>query len=118
MLNGKSRRARPMDLGPAFSADSALAPPLVESAWLEPVPDSYLISSESDPADATVTRDTVRLALVAALQQLPPGQRAVLILREVLSWRATEVADLLGTSVPGGQQRLAACPGHPLRADR
>ena len=94
MLEGRERRARPMDLGPAGE-------PIVENLrtpevpWLQPVPDSLV----ADPADAVAERDTIRLAFVAALQHLPPRQRAVLILCEVLRWKAAEVAELLETSV-------------------
>lgn len=98
LLKGRQRRARPIDLGPATTADSPLGPPLAETAWIEPVPDTSVLPAGGDPADQAVTRETVRLAFVAALQHLPPRQRAVLILREVLRWKASEVAELLGTS--------------------
>ena len=99
MLGSRQRRARPMDLNPARSADSPLGMPLAESAWLEPIPDGQVLPSGGDPAELTIQKDTVRLAFVAALQHLPPKQRAVLILREVLQWQAAEVAELLDTSV-------------------
>jgi RNA polymerase sigma-70 factor, ECF subfamily len=90
MLKTGKRRARPMDLGPAQEPildNLALQP---EATWIEPIP---------DPADAAVEHETIRLAFVAALQHLPPRQRAVLILCEVLRWQATEVAELLEASV-------------------
>ncbi|MEP6978706.1 MAG: sigma-70 family RNA polymerase sigma factor, partial [Thermoleophilia bacterium] len=90
MLSGRERRARPMDLGPAREPIEANLNTLPEVTWIQPMP---------DPVDATVERDTIRLAFVAALQHLPPRQRAVLILCEVLRWQATEVAELLDTSV-------------------
>jgi RNA polymerase sigma-70 factor (ECF subfamily) len=99
MLSGRERRARPMELSPATTADSPLGEPLPESAWILPVPDGRVVPAGGDPADVAESRETIRLAFVAALQYLPPRQRAVLILREVLRWKASEVAELLETSV-------------------
>jgi RNA polymerase sigma-70 factor, ECF subfamily len=90
LLSGKERRVRPMDLGPAQEPVAENLNELPEVTWVEPMP---------DPADATVERETIRLAFVAALQHLPPRQRAALILCEVLRWQASEVAELLDTSV-------------------
>jgi RNA polymerase sigma-70 factor, ECF subfamily len=130
MLEAKQRRARPVDLSPAGTADGPLGTPLGEALWIEPVPDSRVVP-DGDPADVAVARESVRLAFVAALQHLPPRQRAVLILREVLRWRADEVADLLGTSVASVNSALqraratladrdvrATTPAAPLDADR
>jgi len=91
MLNGRERRARPMDLGPAQEPVAANLNTLPEVTWIEPLP--------TDPAEVVESRETIRLAFVAALQHLPPRQRAVLILCEVLRWKAAEVAELLETSV-------------------
>jgi RNA polymerase sigma-70 factor (ECF subfamily) len=99
MLSGSQRRARPMDLGPAKGADAPLGNPLPEVTWIEPIPDDRVLPQSGDPAELAELRETIRLALVAALQHLPPRQRAVLILREVLRWKAAEVAELLDTSV-------------------
>jgi RNA polymerase sigma-70 factor (ECF subfamily) len=99
MLNGRQRRARPMDLGPPRTAEVPLGEPLSEGAWIQPVPDGRVLPADVDPAEVAVSRESVRLAFVAALQTLPPRQRAVLILREVLRWRAAEVAELLDTTV-------------------
>jgi RNA polymerase sigma-70 factor (ECF subfamily) len=99
MLGSRERRARPMDLGPALTAYSGLGPALPDGKWVEPVPDARVVPIGGDPAEVTVLRETIRLAFVAALQHLPPRQRAVLILREVLQWQATEVAELLDTTV-------------------
>ena len=98
MLQGRERRARPMDLGPARPHDGPIGEILPEVTWIEPVPDR-LVVDDGDPADVAEGRETIRLAFVAALQHLPPRQRAVLILCEVLRWKASEVAELLETSV-------------------
>jgi len=97
MLSSAQRRARPMDMGPARSPHGPLGEILQDSAWLEPVPDERVLP-EGDPAEVVESRETVRLAFVAALQTLPPRQRAALILCEVLHWKASEAAELLGTS--------------------
>ncbi len=90
MLNGKERRARPMDLAPAKTADAPLGESLPEATWIQPVPDGRILPTDGDPAEVAESRETIRLAFVAALQHLPPRQRAVLILREVLRWKAVE----------------------------
>lgn len=98
MTAGRARRARPMDLGGAGTPEAANLNTLPETTWIEPIPGS-LLSSQDDPAELTMARETVRLAFVAALQHLAPRQRAALILCEVLRWKAKEVAELLDTTV-------------------
>jgi RNA polymerase sigma-70 factor (ECF subfamily) len=98
MLGGRKRRAMPMDLGPAGAPELANANVLGEVTWIEPMPDAML-RVEDDPAHVAERRETIKLAFVAALQHLPSRQRAVLILCEVLKWKASEVAELLQTSV-------------------
>jgi RNA polymerase sigma-70 factor, ECF subfamily len=105
MLSGRERRARPMDLGPASEPDVAYLTTAAEVTWIEPIPDGR-VAPQGDPAVVAVSRETIRLAFVAALQHLPPRQRAVLILCEVLRWKASEVAELLDTSVPSVNSAL------------
>src|SRR5688500_4209569 len=96
MLSGKERRARPMDLGPAQRADvSLMGEPLGEATWILPVPDVTVVTGGGDAAEIAEARESIRLAFIAALQHLPPKQRAVLLLRDVLRWKASEVATLL-----------------------
>ncbi|MFE7316457.1 sigma-70 family RNA polymerase sigma factor [Streptomyces sp. NPDC057555] len=99
LLKGSSRRARPMDLSSPSGVRNPIGTELPETAWIGPVPDARVLAGAGDPADTAVARESVRLAFVSALQRLAPRQRAVLILREVLSWSASEVAELLGSSV-------------------
>ncbi|MEU6122436.1 sigma-70 family RNA polymerase sigma factor [Streptomyces sp. NPDC047123] len=99
MLNAGNRRARPMDLTAAAPLAQAALNPRPDNTWLEPIPDARVLPTPGDPAEAAVAKESVRLAFVAALQSLPPKQRAVLILREVLAWKASEVAELIDTSV-------------------
>jgi RNA polymerase sigma-70 factor, ECF subfamily len=105
-LRGRQRRARPMDLGPASTVADAELVALPDGRWLEPVPDGRVVALDADPAERAVARESLRLAFVAALQHLPPRQRAVLVLFEVLRWSAAEIAELLDTSVPAVNSAL------------
>jgi RNA polymerase sigma-70 factor (ECF subfamily) len=120
MLRSAQRRALAMDLGPASKPGDAFDAPLPDDRWIHPVPDSRVL-----PEDTAVQRETIRLAFVAALQRLPPRQRAVLILRDVLCWSADEVARLLDTTVASVNSALQrsrgtlkdTAPGDPWRPD-
>src|SRR5688572_26185394 len=107
-LSGRQRRALPMDLAgdPYPPIEHSLVGRRPSTAWVEPVLDRQVLADDADPAEQAVTRESIRLAFVAALQHLPPRQRAVLILREVLRWKADEVADLLETTVPSVNSAL------------
>lgn len=105
-LDRRRRRDLPAGLGgPTDDPTGALPPGLPEDVWLEPLPDA-------DPAGIADTRTSVRLALVAAMQHLPARQRAALLLRDVLSWRAAEVAELLGTSTVAVNSMLQRARAH------
>jgi RNA polymerase sigma-70 factor, ECF subfamily len=104
-LHLRRRRAHPIDFGPDGSVEASLGPPRQTPARIAPAVDAPLHEA-TDPADSVVSREEVRLAFVVALRHLPPRQRAVLILREVLRWRAKEVAELLGVTVPSVNSAL------------
>jgi RNA polymerase sigma-70 factor (ECF subfamily) len=104
-LADRKRRIRPIEEGPASSVEDALVE-RPRTHWLEPVPDASVIPAEGDPAQIAVLRQSIRLAFVAALQHLPPKQRAVLLLVDVIGWSAAEVADSLDTSLAGVNSAL------------
>ncbi|GAA1138844.1 sigma-70 family RNA polymerase sigma factor [Kitasatospora gansuensis] len=111
-LERRDRRQLPSGLaGPNERPRTPLAPALPEFPWLQPAPDALRGAPPADPAAIVAARGSLRLALIAALQCLPPRQRAVLILRDVLAMPAGEVADLLGTSVPAVKSGLQRARG-------
>jgi RNA polymerase sigma-70 factor (ECF subfamily) len=122
MVRSPQRRARPMEMGPSTrTADVVLGAQSPENLFVQPIADERAIAVEGDPAEVAAARESIRLAFVAALQHLPARQRSVLILCEVLRWQATEVAELLDTtvaSVNSALQRaratLATMPSEPL----
>jgi RNA polymerase sigma-70 factor (ECF subfamily) len=107
-LAGRDKRARPMDLGPAQEPLFENLAELPEATWLTPLP---------TPEDEVEQRDSLRLAFVAALQHLPPKQRAALILCEVLKWQASEAAELLETSVASINSALQRARATLAKAD-
>ncbi|MET8140783.1 sigma-70 family RNA polymerase sigma factor [Sphaerisporangium sp. NPDC005288] len=99
-LENRGRRPLPSGLnGPAEDPDTPVAVASPEVAWLQPMPEVLFVSAAPDPASVVASRAGMRLALIAALQYLPARQRAVLILRDVLGWRASEVAELFEVSI-------------------
>lgn len=108
-LKAGKRRALPVELAPPAVGESPIGDPLPEATWVQPIPDAWLGGEDGDPAVVAVARETVRLAFIAALQHLAPRQRAVLILRDVLSWRASEVAELLETTEDAVNGTLKRC---------
>lgn len=104
-LADRTRRARPMEEGPAGTVHDPLVP-RPRTHWLEPIPDAQVLPTDADPAELAMLRESIRLAFVAALQQLPPKQRAVLLLTDVLGWSAAEIAEGLDTTVPAVNSAL------------
>jgi len=123
MMRSPQRRARPMEMGPSSNHADAVLERQGEHAFVQPVADERVLDLSADPADLSAARESIRLAFVAALQHLPARQRSVLILCEVLRWQASEVAELLDTSVASVNSALqraratvAAHQGEPLDA--
>jgi RNA polymerase sigma-70 factor (ECF subfamily) len=108
----RPKRVLPIDHGPPADPHDHSGRPLVDSVWVEPYPDERLglEDGRAGPEARYERREGVELAFVAALQHLPPNQRAALILREVLGFSGQEIADALETTVAAGQQRPAARP--------
>jgi RNA polymerase sigma-70 factor, ECF subfamily len=119
MLRSRRRRARPMELGPSRPpVEASLETVLPDGAWVSPIADDRILPVEADPAELAAARESIRLAFVAALQHLPARQRAVLILCEVLRWQASEVAELLGTSVAAVNSALQRARATVAAVDR
>ncbi len=104
-LAGKARRVRPIEERPAGTIDDALGA-RERAHWLEPIPDAMAVPADGDPHELAIMRESIRLAFVAALQHLPPRQRAALLLTEVLEWSAAETAQALDTTVPAVNSAL------------
>lgn len=99
MLEGRARRIRPVEIGAAGDANGPPGHQRAPETWVEPIPDAMVLPEHADPASQAILKESIRLAFVAALQHLPPRQRAVLLLRDVAGFEATEVGALLGDSV-------------------
>ncbi|HLY28754.1 MAG TPA: RNA polymerase subunit sigma-70 [Aggregatilineales bacterium] len=103
MLDRRKARLLPPSIYPAADPNETLPPPVVEPIWLEPLPDSFLDGANNDavlnPESRYELKESLTLAFLTLLQELPGRQRVVLILRDVMGWKAQEVADLLDVSV-------------------
>ena len=114
-LQSRSRRPLPTGLGAPASDPSGALESRPEITWLEPMPDRLVAgagTAPEDPEATAVTHDSIRIAFIAALQHLTPTQRAVLILRDVLNWRAAEVAGALDTTVAAVNSALQRARAH------
>jgi RNA polymerase sigma-70 factor (ECF subfamily) len=98
-LSDGARRARPFEEGPPSSVAHASLDTRERTHWLEPIADARALPADADPFELAVLRQSIRLAFVAALQHLPPRQRAALLLADVLGWSAAEVAESLEMTV-------------------
>jgi RNA polymerase sigma-70 factor, ECF subfamily len=106
MRNARQRRARPIDAAARQVTGGSVLVAQPNASWIRPLSARHFSPTDVDPADQAVARDSIRLAFVAALLHLPARQRSILILREVLGWKATEVAELLGTTVASVESAL------------
>jgi RNA polymerase sigma-70 factor (ECF subfamily) len=104
-LGDRARREQPVAIGPAGTVHDELVE-RPRTHWLEPIPDAHAVPADGDPSERAALRQSIRLAFVAALQRLPPRQRAALLLAEVLGWPAAEIASALETSVPAVNSAL------------
>ena len=116
-LEGKDRRPLPTGLGAPASVPGEPLAQSDEVPWLEPAPDPLVVGEATDPATIVAEREGIRLAFVAALQYLPARQRAVLILRDVLRWKASEVAEALETTEAAVNSALQRAHAQLARAD-
>jgi RNA polymerase sigma-70 factor (ECF subfamily) len=107
LLDRRPKRLLPQDVAPAADPADTMQSPVTEPVWLEPFPDELLAPADNGPEALYDARESITLAFLAALQTLPPRQRAVLILRDVLDWQASEVSSLLEISVPAGNSLLS-----------
>jgi RNA polymerase sigma-70 factor (ECF subfamily) len=106
MLKSRTRRALPAEVTPAATGQFVMGAPRSEATWIAPISDELVAAPDPDPGDVAVSRESIRLAFIAALQHLAPRQRAVLILRDVLRWQASEVAEFLETTETGVNSML------------